>query len=173
MENEMTEEKVTEKLKRHLFQIRRKDGSGTRQPYYSPNRDLAHIGAGLVKGAMISLEEKHWEPWLVDYMRESGVTYQDLIDTKAPLIFAKALNRIMQLESPADALEAEGFTELPPAIQLLFHARLGQVTLCAIFSAVKDVGEEDSAPPLTIQHLFDDVNEAFGGFIAAEDSSAT
>ena len=156
-----------EKPKRHLFQLRRKESrAGRRDPYYTPERDLAHIGPNIVKGAMVSIEEKFWEPWLKEYLDRNGITYDTVLETKTPLLFAQALNKIIRAENPVVALEETGFTELPHPLQMLIYTRLGQVFLCAVWAAVKDVGKPDDAPPASIQELLEDAEEAFEQFLA-------
>jgi len=154
------------KKKKHLFQIRRKTSRGKeRDPFYSPERDIAHIGPSLAYGAMVALEEEHWEPWLREFLEDNGVTYEDLVVTEAPKQFASALNQIIKLENPVVAMEKAGFDQLAPAIQMLFYARLGQVCLAAIWAGVKDVSQADDEPPATIRELLEDVEHAMDGIL--------
>jgi len=156
--------------KKHLFQIRRKTSRGKeRDPFYSPERDLAHIGPNLAYGAMVSMEEKFWEPWLNDFMADNDVIYDDIVATEAPKKFAQAMNQIIKLENPRVAMEASGFADLPPAIQMLFYARFGQVALAAVWAGVKDVSQPDDLPPATLRDLLEDVEQAMDGILRVPD----
>jgi len=153
-----------------MFQLRRKEArAGARDPFYNPERDIAHLGPNLLRGAMVSCEETYWEPWLKQFMLEQGISYQTIVDTNAPVILARAFNRIVRAENPKVALEAEGFHELPSAIQMLFYTRIGQVCLAMIWAGVKDVSKPDDAPPATVVSLLTDVEDGFKTFLEGSD----
>jgi len=154
--------------KEHLFQLRRNDARTQRDPWYTPERDIAHIGPNIVHGAMVSIEEKYWEPWFRDFLHDNGVTYQEVLDTEAPRKMARALSQVIKLKNPAVALEQSGFSDLRPAIQALFYVRLGQVLLATVWSGVKDVGKPDDGPPASFQDLLNDINTQFHEIIASE-----
>lgn len=148
-----------------MFQLRRKDArAGQRDPFYNPERDLAHLGPFLVKGAMHAMETKTWEPWLKQFCDEQGITYESIIESGAPLKLAQALNLIIKSEHPPAAMKEVGFDKLPGALQLLFYGRLGQVLLAAIWSGVKDVSRPDSDPPVSFSEMLDDVQTVFDEF---------
>jgi hypothetical protein len=157
-------------MKRHIFQIRRKDArAGQRDPFYSPERDVAYIGPNVIHGAMVSIEEKFWEPWLREFMDANGIDYQAVVDSDAPTLMAEALNTIIHTANPVVALEAAGFTKLPHAIQMLFYARIGQCFLASLWASVKDVAKPEDVPPASIQSLLADVNDHFNSFLSGCD----
>lgn len=146
-----TEAKSTKK--KVLLQWRPKDGkANTRDAFYSPARDLAHIGPEIVKRAMQSLDAP-LEPWLAAFLDEQGITIDKIVDEQAPLKMARVVNQIVQTQDLGEALKTSGFEDLPAAIQLLFYARIGQVALAATWSAVKDVSLPDSAPPAGLEEI--------------------
>lgn len=172
------------KAKRSLLQIRRKDPrAGRRDPFYTPERDLAYIGPDLVGGAVRAvdclpfpdsphnpddpkaLKRGLEEPWLEQFITDNGITYAELVKSEAPRLLARALNRIIKLEHPPAAMAAVGFDKLPPEIQMLFYCRMGQVFLAAVWAGYKDVSRPDSDPPASFEELLGDVEEAFQGFL--------
>lgn len=159
-----------QKKTKSLFQVRRKEArAGQRDPYYSPERDIAHVGPYMAKAAMHALEPQFWEPWLKEFLDEQGITLDTILESKAPLLLAQAMSRVIKSENPPAAMKEVGFDTLPPAIQLLFYARLGQVYLAAVWAGVKDVGRPDSDPPIAFTELLDDVQTAFDGFFPQTD----
>ncbi len=176
---------MSKDTKRHLFQVRRKDSrAGHRDPFYTPERDLAYVGQFLVSGAVRAVDHLPFpdsphdpnsanpaleEPWLNQFITENGLTYQAIIDSEAPLLLARALNLIIKSEHPPAAMKEVGFDRLPAAMQMLFYCRLGQVLLAAVWAGIKDVSRPDSDPPVSFEELLDDVNEAFQGFLGQEE----
>jgi hypothetical protein len=114
---------------------------------------------------MTAMDPESWEPWLQEFNAANGITYESIMECKAPLLLAQALNRIIKSEHPPAAMKEVGFDQLSPAMQMLFYARMGQVLLAAIWAGVKDVSRPDSDPPVPIEELLDDVNEAMRGFL--------
>jgi len=175
--------------KRHLFQVRRKEArAGRRDPYYTPERDMAHVGPQMVAGAVRAVDclsfpdSPHGEaylnaglkePWLREFIEQNGLTYQAIIDSEAPLKLGKALNLIMTSEHPPAAMDVTGFSKLPAAMQMLFYARIGQVFLAGVWAGVKDVGQLDSAPPVSFEEFLDDVNDAFQKLLGQEEHDDT
>jgi putative SOS response-associated peptidase YedK len=129
-----------------------------RTAFYSPARDLAYIGPKIVERAMVTLNEENWEPWLKEHLTENGVSVDTICDTEAPIKLARTLNKIIRLPLQ-EALKASEFEELPAAIQLLFYARMGQIFLAALWSAVKDTHAPDDAPPSTLASIMADAEE--------------
>jgi len=150
--------------KRKLFQLRRKESrAGGRDPWYAPERDLAHIGASLPRAAMAAMEEEWWEPWFKQYMTDQRLCYDDL--PAAARCFGRAMTQIIHAKDPVVALEESGFTKLPPAIQMIFYTRLGQCFLAAIWSGVKDIRRPESDPPAEISELLEDIEAKFGDLL--------
>jgi len=169
----MSEEPANKKPHRHMLQIRRKEPrAGGRDPFYNPERDFAHVGPNMILGAMYALEPDTWEPWLKDFLADHDITYESIMESGAPKMLAQALNLVIKLESPPAAMEKVGFDKLPPALQMLFYARLGQVLLSAVWAGAKDVARPDSDPPVAFQEFLDDVNEAVQGFFGQKDGHA-
>lgn len=147
------------------IQYRRKVArAGGRDMLYSPERDLAHIGPGLIGQAMLALDEQWQEPWFKDFMAHYSVS-EDMLGQGAQ-VFAKALNRIVALENPVIALEHVGFDKLPPPVQMALYCKIGQVLLAGVWSGVKDISLPESKPPADIEDLLamsDAVMRHFGG----------
>lgn len=154
------------KPERHIFQVRRKEPrAGRRDPFYTPERDIAHVGPYLLRGAMTAMDPDSWEPWLQEFNAANGITYESIMESKAPLLLAEALNLMIKEVHPPAAMKKVGFDKLSPAMQMLFYARMGQVLLGAIWSGVKDVSRPDADPPVAIEEFLDDVQEAMRGFL--------
>jgi len=134
----------------------------TRDAYYAPERDVAYLGPGLLRHAMLALEEQWWEPWFRQYAEEHGVTAEDLISAAKP--FAEGVNKIIRAKDPVVALTESGFTELDPAVQAAFYIKIGQVFLAAVFVGVKDVSRPESDPPADIQDMLNDADEVLRHF---------
>lgn len=149
------------KPKKRLLQVRRKAARATRDMFYSPERDLAYIGPNLFHGAITSLESEYWEPWLAEFMATAGLTYSDLVAAGVAEKFAHVLVHVIKERTPKTALDIAGFSALPPAMQLVLYARLGQVALAAIWSAVKDVHKAEDTPPASMQDLLNDASDGF------------
>ena len=155
--------------KRRLFQYRRRESrAGHRDPMYNPERDIAHIGPDIARAALAAMEEEWWEPWFTQYMQDQGLTYASLLETRAPLLFGRALNQIIRAKDPVVALEESGFAALSPPIQMIFYARLGQCFLATIWSGVKDVARPESDPPLAITELLADIESKFIDMLEAD-----
>lgn len=128
-----------------------------RTNFYNPERDLGHVGMGLVRAAAISLETRFWEPWLAQYMEDHSLKYDDLVEPLSKL--ANACAAVIKTANPPEALQQAGFDQLPPAIQLVIYARLGQVLLAATWEGVKDVSRPDSEPPMAVSDLYNAVED--------------
>ena len=153
-----------------MFQVRRKEPrAGSRDPWYNPERDLAHIGPPLCKAACVALEEKFWEPWFKEYMEDQGYTVEDLVCAALP--FAKGLNKIIGKNDPVVALQESGFSELPPPLQAAFYIKLGQVFLAAVWGGVKDISRPDSDPPAEMQELLNEIEAQFNKLAGVADDT--
>lgn len=147
-----------------LFQVRRREPHSNQcDHWYSPQRDLSVIGPHLIKAAMHAMDPEFWEPWLKQFLDEQGISYQDILDSNAPSLLAKAMNEIVRLKDPPTAMKEVGFDELPAVYQMLFYSRLGQILLSAIWAGVKDISRPEDAPPAALQDLLDDVRNGFFG----------
>jgi hypothetical protein len=144
-----------------MIQWRKRDSADdVRDKYYAPRRDLAHIGMGLSRAAMAALDEEFWEPWFRQFLTDHGVDTPTLVEGAKR--YALALMKIIDTANPVVALEESKFSELPPAVQLAFYTKLGQVFLAAIWTGVKDTRKPGSAPPAEVSDLMDDIEKAFG-----------
>ena len=153
--------------KRSMLQVRRKEArAGGRDPFYCPERDLAYCGPSIASGAMHSLEEKWWEPWFKQFLADNDISYDDMLECEAPLKLATAFNSVINQKDPPTALAESGFSDLPPAMQVAFYTRLGQVFLAGVWTAVKDVNRPDSDPPVAFEEFMDDMNTAYKEFLA-------
>ena len=136
------------------IQYRRKESrAGNRDPMYNPERDIAHLGAPMLSQACAALDEQWWEPWFQKYCKDNDITETKLAEG-APLL-AQACNKIIQAENPVEALEEVGFTDLHPAIQLAFYAKIGQCFLANLWAGIKDISAPEDEPPASIQMLLE------------------
>jgi len=125
--------------------------SGQRDPYYCPERDIAHNGPFLIRSALMALDEQFHEPWFKQYLSEHNVTLEQLWE--AARLMCRTLRYVLQEHDIGSALELSGFAALPAQLQVSIYTRLGQMLLAAIFSGIKDVNRPDSDPPLSIEEL--------------------
>jgi len=127
-----------------------------RQSFYNPMRDVAVIGARMIHAAMVQLDsEEHWDIWFKPYFDAHGWTYEDMVSAAAK--FAEALNMVVQMKNPDEAMQESGFSELPPTMQVPFYVEIGRVMLAAIWAGIKDQRAPDSAPPLVFKELLEDI----------------
>jgi hypothetical protein len=141
-----------------MFQWRPKEIRALeRQAMYNPQRDLAYVGRGMLKQAMIAMDEKWWEPWFRQYMSDHGLVYADLVPAAEK--WAGVLNDIIRTKDLGESLKEHGFDTLPAPIQAAFYIRMGQVLLAGIWTGVKDVSQPDTAPPADLQDIHDMVKE--------------
>jgi hypothetical protein len=142
------------------MQWRRREKRGpVRDPFYAPERDLAHIGTALCRAGVVALEERFVEPWFRPFAEANGIT-EDVLK-EAVVLYAKTLNLVFENKNPEEAAAATGFDKLPAAVQLAVYGKLGQVTLSGIWAALRDVNQPESAPPKTLEELLDDVISTF------------
>jgi len=140
------------KKKRSTFAIRRKEPrAGKRDPYYCPERDLAHIGPGFMQEVGRSFQDGWIEPWFQEFIDKFNLTEDQMADAAGKL--ARAFNKVISHSDPIQALTEEGFTELSPAMQVAFYCRMGQVALGGIWAGIKDVNQPDDHPPVEIREL--------------------
>lgn len=119
--------------------------------YYSPDRDLAHVGTQYISAACRALDEQFREPWFQEFMQHYGLVEADL--HQAADLLGQACTRIIGDENPVIALEAVGFTQLPPPLQMAFYCKMGQVMLAGIWSGAKDNAKRGAELPADIQEL--------------------
>jgi hypothetical protein len=112
---------------------------GSKQPFYSPGRDLAYCYPVLFSNVCTLLKREHWEPWFADYLAAKGVTEADLAAAASAMVAGVQLMIESNPESPKAALEAGGFFATKPEAQLVLAARVGQVITGAFFVAVQQV----------------------------------
>jgi len=120
------------------------------------------VGRGMIKQALVALDEEWWEPWFQQYMQDHGLTYADLVAAATPL--AQALNDIIAAKDPVAALEEHGFTKLPPPVQAAYYMKMGQVLLAGIWASVKDVSQPDTAPPADLHNIHEWAYQALERF---------
>ena len=136
------------------IQYRRKESRvGGRDPMYNPERDIAHLGPPMLMQACSALDEQWWEPWFQEYCKDNDIT-ETKIAEGAPML-AEACNKIIESENPVEALSAVGFTDLHPAIQLAYYAKIGQCFLANLWAGVKDVSAPEDEPPAPIRMLLE------------------
>jgi hypothetical protein len=146
-----------------VLQLRKKEHVNIRDRFYSPERDIAHIGPGVMKLAMALIGDDRREPWLDEFMEANNVSLDDLGVAAEKL--ARACNRIMSRQSPKTALDDVGFfTDLPTPVIMIIFAKLGQSFFGAIWAGIKDVNTADSEPPADIQDLIEMAHEAAQSF---------
>jgi hypothetical protein len=144
------------------FQWRRKKArAGYRDPFYAPERDVAYIGPDVIRAAMHAMDDKWWEPWFRQYMRDQELTTDDIVSLEAPLKFAHMVNSVIQATDPAVAAKESGFDQMPAPMQMAFYSRIGQCFLATVWSGVKDVGSPEDEPPIAFSELLDDIEVAF------------
>ena len=137
-----------------VMQYRRKESRvGGRDPMYNPERDIAHLGPPMLMQACAALDEQWWEPWFQEYCKDNDIT-ETKIAEGAPML-AAACNKIIEAANPVEALEEVGFTDLHPAIQLAYYAKIGQCFLANLWAGVKDISAPEDEPPAPIRMLLE------------------
>lgn len=145
---------------RTLFQILRQNANpNLRDAYYAPNRDLAHIGAGLVRMSLGTFDECWYEPWFKEFMTAHQLDEKAL--QPAMLTLAKMVKLVGQQTDPIKAAAVSGFDQLPYAVQVAIYTRIGQVALGGVWAAVQDVKRPGDAPPLAWSELLDQLESMF------------
>jgi hypothetical protein len=137
--------------------------------FYSPRRDLAHIGVDLMRASVFAHEEQFQEAWYKAFLEQHGLTKESI--EEGLKLLAGMAKRIVDDTNPAVAAEATGFSELPPAVQLAVYGKLGQVFLAAVWKGVKDVKMANSGTPLEVFDLVRAVEDFIaGGAVARPDA---
>lgn len=114
---------------------------------YSPDRDLAYCGPHLVNAALLGLEIGNQDKWIVDFLKNNNV--QDEFLAAAGKTIAEYMNKALanpEYKTPFESLTAVGFFALPPEVQTIVCAKLGQALLCALFTCVRDVIRDPNEP---------------------------
>lgn len=121
---------------------------------YSPDRDLAYCAPHLIHHAISGLDPEYQEPWVKAYIEDNNIT-DDLLVSAAE-VAAKYLNETLtdpKHVTPYDALTTAGLFELPPAVQTLLLAKLGQIFLQAVFPSIRDVTRNPADPPYDTKQI--------------------
>jgi hypothetical protein len=127
---------------------------------YSPNRDLAYCGPDLGKHAILRLDPDKREPRIAVYLEDHNIGEEVIVE--AAEVMASYLTNTMfdpANKTPAEALEASGFFALPNEVQTLICAQFGQVLLCSLFTAVRDVTRDANDPPMDFKPVADALDE--------------
>lgn len=140
-----------------MFQLRRlQSRGGVRDPFYSPERDLAYLGPNLVYLAMEYLSRlPDDDPWLTCLAQP--VEESQLLPAVHGL--GKAMCQVIQTGDLEQALESSGFAQADAAAKLLIYAAIGKVALAAVWSTVKDVHRPQDSPPLAFTQLFEETEK--------------
>ena len=133
------------------LQYRRKTPrAGTRDPYYTPERDLAYIGPELVYQAIASLEPD------ADSIFRKFISEHEIAETdveSAVRLFAKMCAEVISEKDPDTAAKQVRFDEVDLDLRIVILSALGAIALGAIWSGVKDVNTPDAEPPAAIEDL--------------------
>ena len=114
-------------------------------------RDIAYFYPQLVALAGHGLLQDHWEPWYGDYLKEKGVTEEEL--TKTVAAFTEFCSNATSPDHPVmpDSLKASGFFDLPQPAQLVFLAKLGQLCAGAFWAGIRAAAHADETPVGIVQ----------------------
>lgn len=126
--------------------------------FYSPQRDIAYIGAHVLSVAMRAADKENREDWYQKFLDDNNID-EDALDAAAHLFFKGAVT-VIEMEHPVVAMENSGFAMLPGAEQLAIYGKVGQVFLAALWSGIKDVSSPESDPPATITDMLRDIETA-------------
>jgi hypothetical protein len=108
--------------------------------FFSPDRDLAYCAPHLVHRAIHGLDPMRQEPWIRDYLLQQKIEDEQLVE--GARVIAEYMNKTLKdpvHKEPYEALDAAGFFKLPPNVQHIVLAKLGQVFLSAIFPSIRDI----------------------------------
>lgn len=125
-------------------QFRIRDGSDPRM--YAPAGDLAHNISDLMRRASYGLDNSNPEPWVKDWIDHYKITNEDLCAVAVTM--AKHLQYILDpaVDTPQKALDKAGLDNLNSAALTLFLAKLGQITICAAFTRIKEANDAHMVP---------------------------
>jgi hypothetical protein len=141
-----------------MLQARKqKPRMGMRDPLYTPERDVAHVGPWLIERAMRGLDERPYEPWFEKYLEDQHVSWEDILEGVRRM--GLALTQVIQQTDIRQALEEAKFFELPPPVVGLLFMRLGQTFLGAVWVGVKDISDPESLAPLGLSQIVDMAEE--------------
>lgn len=115
---------------------------------YSPSRDIAYSYRTALGAAFEGLEEDKADPFTARFLRDHGVTEDQIGD--AAVALARYYNIAAgdpELRNPFDALKKCGFLDLPSAVQLAVMARVGQVMTGMAFMGVREVQYDNEPGP--------------------------
>lgn len=144
-------------------QYRPKDGSDQR--FYSPDRDIAHIGHRMIERALEVLDPEVYPGYLSLLCTSLRVKPEDFIKmTEALIAYMQLMPHPDQAENAAVAWEKSGLGRLErekPAPLALFCTVLGMRLLPSIFNALRSVTVlGDPVWEGEVQCLVDSANDA-------------
>jgi len=104
--------------------------AGTDTLFYSPDRDLAIVGIGLLRASAILMDSQR-EPWFQAFLNQNGVSDQMLADGMQKVAVASSYFK----DRPGQALKKAGFYSLPWAVQAAIFMKMGQVLYSAVHTS--------------------------------------
>ncbi len=142
-----------------MFQIRKVvPRAGVRDPYYSPERDVATCGPFVIATALHLLPELIASDEI--FATLSLHTTEEKTEDAAYKL-GKALTQIIDSEV-TDAFKEAGFLDADPYARGLIYAAIGKSFLASVWSGVKDVHKPGDTPPMSILDLVEELTALTG-----------
>lgn len=135
-----------------MLQYRPTEGTVPDRLYYSPARDLANCGVGIITAAMTFLEEDI----NAGKFTFSDFTIEDLEAAVEKL--GKAVSNILE-KTDQEALLESGFLDCDPAIINTVLSYIGKALIYSTYIAIKDVHCLGDKPPLAVEDFINQINE--------------
>jgi len=138
-----------------MFQIRPSRGvSNNRDPFYSPERDIAYVGPSMILIGLKQLEMENKQDFLEKLCSSFDISENDLIDAVDKL--GKAIQQIFVANKDlATALKESEFDNVKPEIKAAVFAAIGKAFLVGVWTGVRDVNKPQDEPLSSLDELVD------------------
>lgn len=136
-----------------MLQYRPLEGELATRGYYSPHRDLAYCGIGLLQSGLLLLDRKlaSSSPELKEFMRLNDLTEADTDEVARRL--ADMFNLITSKYSLEESWEKSKLDKTPIAARALVFTYLGESLICAIYQCMRDQLLPETDPPSEIKEF--------------------
>lgn len=108
--------------------------------FYSPQRDLAHIGPHIFASACsVLFDSSVVTKEQIDYMQTHGITQEEMI--KAVQTFQTYFHNAQDpaVKSIESAMEMSGIDDIRPPVRMLVFSRVGQVITGLLFPFIRQM----------------------------------
>ena len=125
---------------------------GSKDPYYTPSRDITQFFPDLVKMVAILLEAEVCGP-LHDWCKASGVTMDDLGEAAGAYCRFMNLAHEVPEESVEEGLRRAGWFKVKPEAQVAYMYYVGTVTTGTFHRGIRDITELGGSASVSVMQL--------------------